>query len=85
MLYDQYNESQNIDPYIRYNGTHESRTIYSIKLERGFSEKGIIYLENQFIIWNNPGFNPKIPYIKKKHLEKFSFNIGFDFYMKKKF
>ena len=65
MLNDQYNESQEADFYKRYNNIHESRTIYSIKIEKEVFLKGKVYLENQFITWKNPGFNPKVPYMKK--------------------
>ncbi len=81
MLIDQYNETQEIDSYERYSNIHESRTIFSIKIEKEIFKKGNIYFENQYINWRNQGFNPQIPYMKKKYLEKFSLNLGFDSYI----
>ena len=51
MLNEQYNESQEADFYKRYDNIHESRTIYSMKVEKEVFLKGKVYLESQFITW----------------------------------
>ena len=85
MLEDQYNENQNIAKYNRYSNIHESRTIFSIKIKKSFLKSKTIYIENQYIDWKNPGFNPREPQMKNEYLKKFSFNIGFDYSVNFKF
>ena len=43
--------------------------------------KGKVYFESQFITWKNPGFNPKVPYMKENYIEKLSFNVGLDYHV----
>ena len=81
MLNEQYNESQEADFYKRYSNIHESRTIYSMKVEKEVFVKGKVYLESQFITWKNPGFNPKVPYMRENYIEKLSFNMGLDYHV----
>ena len=81
MLNEQYNESQEADFYKRYSNIHESRTIYSMKVEKEVFVKGKVYLESQFITWRNPGFNPKVPYMRENYIEKLSFNMGLDYHV----
>ena len=79
MLNNQYIENKDIIKYLRYSNFYESRKIFSIKVEKYILNKYNIYLENQIIHWNNPGFNPYIPDMENTQIKKLSFNIGFIF------
>ena len=52
-----------------------------MKIEKEVFLKGKVYLESQFISWKNPGFNPKSSIYERKYIEKFSFNMGLDYYI----